>query len=96
MEDQDRPQSAADPPSSSEMEELMKWRRVLEEQLWSEELKFFVTVPHPAPPAWHVCRRLLVVALPGADHVKPGRAGDGGDDGTQSRHFLYSTRGTVD
>ena len=50
----------------------------------------------PPPPAWHVCRRLVVVALPGgADHVKPGRAGDGGDDGTQSRHFLYSTRGTV-
>ena len=53
-----------------------------------------------APPAWHVCRRLLLVALelPGPDHVKPSRAGDGGDggdDGTQSRHFLYSTRGTV-
>ena len=31
----------------------------------------------------------------GADHVKPSRAGDGGDDGTWSRHFLYSTKGTV-
>ena len=49
----------------------------------------------PPPPAWHVCRRLVVVALPGSDHVEPGRVGDGVDDGTQSRHFLYSSRGTV-
>ena len=46
----------------------------------------------------HAVAAAGVARLPqagGADHVKPSRAGDGGDDGTQSRHFLYSTRDTV-